>query len=187
MLQHGHAERGQIAAIDGTDHALAVQALRRQGVDVIVALVHNGGHTDEPFDRQDCRGLQGEIVEVARRLDPQIENAALSLGASRLTIWRRVILPQIVPGILSGSIIVFALAVVIGFYVIGKVAHSLHTPLMSITNAISGIIIVGGMTQLASDYWAVKIIAFVAVLLASINVFGGFTVTARMLNMFKKG
>jgi NAD(P) transhydrogenase subunit alpha len=58
---------------------------------------------------------------------------------------------------------------------------------MSVTNAISGIIVVGAMTQLASDDYAVKIVAFVAVLLASINVFGGFTVTARMLNMFKKG
>ena len=57
----------------------------------------------------------------------------------------------------------------------------------SFTNAISGIIVVGAMTQLASDSMLVKIVAFVAVLLASINVFGGFTVTARMLNMFKKG
>ena len=81
---------------------------------------------------------------------------------------------------------IFALAGVVGYYVVWNVTHALHTPLMSVTNAISGIIIVGGMTQLASDYWAVKIIAFVAVLLASINVFGGFTVTHRMLGMFRK-
>ena len=81
---------------------------------------------------------------------------------------------------------IFALAVVVGYYVVWNVTHALHTPLMSVTNAISGIIIVGGMTQLASDSWAVKIIAFVAVLLASINVFGGFTVTQRMLTMFRK-
>ncbi len=82
---------------------------------------------------------------------------------------------------------IFALAVVVGYYVVWNVTHALHTPLMSVTNAISGIIIVGAMTQLASDNWAVKIIAFVAVLLASINVFGGFTVTQRMLGMFRKG
>ena len=82
---------------------------------------------------------------------------------------------------------VFALAGVVGYYVVWNVTHALHTPLMSVTNAISGIIVVGAMTQLASDDYAVKIVAFVAVLLASINVFGGFTVTARMLNMFKKG
>ncbi|QXT62334.1 Re/Si-specific NAD(P)(+) transhydrogenase subunit alpha [Tessaracoccus palaemonis] len=81
---------------------------------------------------------------------------------------------------------IFALAGVVGYYVVWNVTHALHTPLMSVTNAISGIIIVGGMTQLASDNWAVKIIAFVAVLLASINVFGGFTVTHRMLGMFRK-
>lgn len=81
---------------------------------------------------------------------------------------------------------VFALAVVVGYYVVWNVTHALHTPLMSVTNAISGIIVVGGMTQLASDNWAVKIIAFVAVLIASINIFGGFTVTHRMLQMFRK-
>ncbi|TRY19990.1 Re/Si-specific NAD(P)(+) transhydrogenase subunit alpha [Tessaracoccus rhinocerotis] len=82
---------------------------------------------------------------------------------------------------------IFAVAVVVGYYVVWNVTHALHTPLMSVTNAISGIIIVGAMTQLASDSWLVKGLAFVAVLIASINVFGGFTVTARMLGMFRKG
>lgn len=82
---------------------------------------------------------------------------------------------------------VFALACVVGYYVVWNVTHALHTPLMSVTNAISGIIVVGAMTQLASENLMVKIIAFVAVLIASINVFGGFTVTHRMLNMFRKG
>lgn len=82
---------------------------------------------------------------------------------------------------------VFALAVVVGYYVVWNVSHALHTPLMSVTNAVSGIIIVGAMTQLASDNWAVRIIACLAVLLASINIFGGFTVTQRMLTMFRKG
>ena len=81
---------------------------------------------------------------------------------------------------------VFVVAVVVGYYVVWNVSHALHTPLMSVTNAISGIIIVGAMTQLASDNWTVKILAFIAVLIASINVFGGFTVTARMLNMFRR-
>ena len=82
---------------------------------------------------------------------------------------------------------IFVMACFVGYYVVWNVTHALHTPLMSVTNAISGIIVVGAMTQLASDSMLVKIVAFVAVLLASINVFGGFTVTARMLNMFKKG
>lgn len=81
---------------------------------------------------------------------------------------------------------VFALAVVVGYYVVWNVTHALHTPLMSVTNAISGIIVVGAMSQLASPSWSVRIIAFVAVTLASINIFGGFTVTQRMLSMFRK-
>ena len=79
------------------------------------------------------------------------------------------------------------LAVVIGYYVIGKVHHALHTPLMSVTNAISGIIVVGAMLQLLDQDGAIRTLAFVAVLLASINVFGGFAVTRRMLSMFSKG
>ncbi|MBS2940040.1 Re/Si-specific NAD(P)(+) transhydrogenase subunit alpha [Nocardioides sp. J2M5] len=85
------------------------------------------------------------------------------------------------------SLTVFVLAVVIGFYVIGNVHHALHTPLMSVTNAISGIIVVGAILQAPVDNVAVQVIAGIAILLASINVFGGFLVTRRMLNMFQKG
>ena len=80
----------------------------------------------------------------------------------------------------------FAIAVVVGYYVVWNVTHALHTPLMSVTNAISGIIIVGAITQLGSGSWAIKIIAAITVLIASINIFGGFTVTQRMLKMFRK-
>lgn len=82
--------------------------------------------------------------------------------------------------------VVFALAVVVGFYVITGVSHSLHTPLMSVTNAISGIILVGAITQIGSENMAGTILSFVAIMLASINIFGGFRVTDRMLNMFQK-
>jgi NAD(P) transhydrogenase subunit alpha len=82
---------------------------------------------------------------------------------------------------------VFALAVVIGYYVIGHVHHALHTPLMSVTNAISGIIVVGALLQIGHDDAVITSLAFVAVLLASINVFGGFAVTRRMLGMFTRG
>ncbi len=82
---------------------------------------------------------------------------------------------------------VFALSVVVGFYVITGVSHSLHTPLMSVTNAISGIILVGAITQIGSANLAVTILSFVAITVASINIFGGFRVTGRMLNMFQKG
>jgi NAD(P) transhydrogenase subunit alpha len=82
--------------------------------------------------------------------------------------------------------IVFVLAVFVGFQVIWGVAHSLHTPLMAITNAISGIIIVGALLQLDSDIPIVSILAGISVLIATINIVGGFMVTRRMLQMFKK-
>lgn len=82
---------------------------------------------------------------------------------------------------------VLMLSIVIGYYVIGKVAHALHTPLMSVTNAISGVVVVGALVQVATDDKLVLAMSAVAILLASINVFGGFAVTRRMLAMFSKG
>lgn len=96
-------------------------------------------------------------------------------------------LMTIAPPVFVAMMGIFTLAVVVGYYVVWNVTHALHTPLMSVTNAISGIIIVGAMTQLQHDSWLIKGIACFAVLIASINVFGGFTVTHRMLNMFRKG
>ncbi len=90
------------------------------------------------------------------------------------------------PAQLTANITVFVLAIVIGFYVIGNVHHALHTPLMSITNAISGIIVVGALLQIGTGDTLVTILAFVAVLVASINIFGGFAVTRRMLEMFQR-
>ncbi|KQV64331.1 NAD(P) transhydrogenase subunit alpha [Nocardioides sp. Root122] len=82
---------------------------------------------------------------------------------------------------------VLMLSIVIGYYVIGKVAHALHTPLMSVTNAISGVVVVGALLQINSEDDTVLVLSTIAVLLASINIFGGFAVTRRMLGMFSKG
>jgi NAD(P) transhydrogenase subunit alpha len=82
---------------------------------------------------------------------------------------------------------VFVLAVFVGWQVIWNVSHSLHTPLMAVTNAISGIIIVGGLLQTTDEISSpLTILAFIAILVASINIVGGFFVTYRMLKMFKK-
>jgi len=80
---------------------------------------------------------------------------------------------------------VFALSCVVGYYVVWNVSHALHTPLMAVTNAISGIIVVGAVLQIGHGGW-VSFLSFIAVLIASINIFGGFTVTQRMLKMFRK-
>ena len=81
---------------------------------------------------------------------------------------------------------IFILACIIGYYVVWNVTHALHTPLMSVTNAISGIIVVGAILQISSSSSLVMWIATFAVLIAFINVVGGFVVTKRMLKMFRK-
>ncbi|MFB1015996.1 MAG: NAD(P) transhydrogenase subunit alpha [Alteromonadaceae bacterium] len=81
---------------------------------------------------------------------------------------------------------VFTLACIIGYNVVWNVSHSLHTPLMSVTNAISGIIIVGALLQIGQDNIVVQILATIAVLIATINIVGGFKVTSRMLKMFRR-
>jgi NAD(P) transhydrogenase subunit alpha len=78
------------------------------------------------------------------------------------------------------------LACFVGYHVIWNVAHSLHTPLMAITNGISSIIILGALLQIASSSAVVVVLAAISVLIASVNIFGGFLVTRRMLAMFQK-
>lgn len=90
------------------------------------------------------------------------------------------------PASMQPHFIVFALAIVAGFYVITGVSHSLHTPLMSVTNAISGIIIIGAMLQVLSADPIVGSLSEVAIAIAAINIFGGFLVTKRMLKMFQR-
>lgn len=91
-----------------------------------------------------------------------------------------------VPTAFLNHLTVFVLSCVVGYYVVWNVTHALHTPLMSVTNAISGIIVVGALLQIGHGNGAVSTLAFIAVLIASINIFGGFYVTRRMLNMFRK-
>ena len=93
---------------------------------------------------------------------------------------------RVLPGELLGHLTVFALAVVVGFYVITNVHHALHTPLMSVTNAISGIIVIGALLQVVYPNPLVTVLAVAGILVASINMFGGFTVTRRMLQMFRR-
>ncbi len=89
---------------------------------------------------------------------------------------------------------IFALAVFVGYYVVWSVTPALHTPLMSVTNAISSVIVVGALLSVGVDattigddgpIWA-RIFGFIALILASVNIFGGFLVTERMLSMYKK-
>lgn len=89
------------------------------------------------------------------------------------------------------TLAIFALAVFVGYYVVWSVTPALHTPLMSVTNAISSVIIVGALLSVGVDkigegpFWA-RLFGFIALILAAINIFGGFLVTERMLAMYKK-
>jgi NAD(P) transhydrogenase subunit alpha len=78
------------------------------------------------------------------------------------------------------------LAVFVGFHVIWNVAPALHTPLMSVTNAISGIIVIGALLQIGNPSTVVLVLAGISVLIATINIAGGFWVTQRMLKMFRR-
>jgi NAD(P) transhydrogenase subunit alpha len=118
-------------------------------------------------------------MSIARRLGLTFTAAAVLFALIALS-----------PAALQVHLTVFALAIVIGYYVIGNVHHALHTPLMSVTNAISGIIVVGALLQIGHGIHtggaAITALATLAILLASINVFGGFAVTRRMLAMFSR-
>jgi NAD(P) transhydrogenase subunit alpha len=125
-----------------------------------------------------------KVAEPAKKRNPVVSAVGLALcGVVLLALF------WVSPEGLLGHFLVFMLAVVIGYYVIGNVNHALHTPLMSVTNAISGIIVVGALLGLrqADTSLAIAVLAVLGIALASINVFGGFTVTQRMLQMFKRG
>ena len=114
----------------------------------------------------------------------QTRAMVIRLAVIGLFLW---MLGQFAPGEFMQHFTVFVLAVFIGWQLIWNVSHSLHTPLMAVTNAISGIIIVGGLLQTNNDFSSpMTILAFIAILVASINIVGGFVVTHRMLKMFKK-
>ena len=124
-----------------------------------------------------------EVVKEEAKPAPLWKRLAPAAIGAALILW----VGATAPAAFLNHFIVFVLACVIGYYVVWNVSHSLHTPLMSVTNAISGIIVVGALLQIGHGNGFVSALAFVAVLLASINIFGGFYVTRRMLNMFRKG
>jgi NAD(P) transhydrogenase subunit alpha len=117
-----------------------------------------------------------------KQMSPRTRGALIAAGMAALF---GVI--SLAPAPLPQHFLVLMLSVVIGFYVIGKVHHALHTPLMSVTNAISGIVVVAAILQITDTTLLVQVLAALGVLLASINVFGGFAVTNRMLKMFTRG
>lgn len=124
---------------------------------------------------------QARAAREAARRKGQRQVVGLALGAVLLAL-----AVTVSPAAFLGHFTVFVLAVFVGYYVISNVSHSLHTPLMAQTNAISGIILVGALLQIGSDSWVVSALAFAAAAVASVNIFGGFLVAYRMIGMFRK-
>ncbi len=120
-----------------------------------------------------------ELAEFKKQTRNQV--TLLSVGALLLLS-----VGLVAPASFMQHFIVFVLAVFVGFQVIWNVSHSLHTPLMAVTNAISSIIILGAVIQIGSSSMLITLLAAFAVFMASINIFGGFLVTRRMLAMFQK-
>jgi len=119
------------------------------------------------------------IVKEKKKSNPLLVLAILGLMLYLLAL--------VAPPSFMGHFTVFVLACFVGWQVIWNVSHSLHTPLMAVTNAISGIIIIGGLLQTKNDLSnPMTILAFIAILVATINIVGGFVVTHRMLKMFRK-
>jgi NAD(P) transhydrogenase subunit alpha len=157
-----------------------------------VTVVRNGEKTWPPPPVQ-VSAAPAVAAEAAPAVDSAGASAKKGLGAAGKAgliaagIAVLFAINALAPAPLPQHFTVLMLSIVVGFYVIGKVHHALHTPLMSVTNAISGIIVVGALLQVTSDNLVMQVLAAVAVLLASINIFGGFAVTRRMLAMFSRG
>jgi NAD(P) transhydrogenase subunit alpha len=122
----------------------------------------------------------GELANNAKTLAQNLDNLAQQLAA----------LPP--PAMHAGTpfvfeLTVFALAVFVGYYVVWRVTPALHSPLMSVTNAVSSVIIVGALIAAGPRGFSfAKVMGFIAVTLAAVNIFGGFIVTQRMLQMFQR-
>lgn len=156
---------------------------------------HDGAVTFPPPPPK-VQAIAKQPAKPAAVVDPEAEKqAAIAaekkagqqqiglLVAGGLLMW---LIGAYAPASFMQHFIVFVLACFVGFQVIWNVSHSLHTPLMAVTNAISGIIVVGALLQVGSSSALVVILSAIAILIASINIVGGFMVTRRMLAMFQK-
>ncbi len=123
------------------------------------------------------------VMEEAKPLVPEIVKQGIILSLVALLLYT---VGANAPASFMTHFTVFVLSCFIGYEVIWNVSASLHTPLMSVTNAISGIIVIGALIQISSPGWLITLLSGLAILIASINIAGGFLVTRRMLEMFRK-
>ena len=145
------------------------------------------GKMVEPRQISVSAAPQAKAAEAApAKVEPKKANPAFKLAALACAVVALMLVGAYAPAAFLPHFTVFILAIVVGYYVVWNVTHSLHTPLMSVTNAISGIVVVGAMLQIGTGSWLVGLLAFLGILIVSVNIFGGFAVTRRMLAMFRK-
>ena len=159
-------------------------------------VAHEGAITFPPPPPKVQAIAPAKPKEKARELTPQEKRAREAAAFKAKTRSQGILLAlatallllvgAFAPASFMNHFVVFVLACFIGFQVIWNVSHSLHTPLMAVTNAVSGIIILGALLQIGSENWLVVILAALSVLVATINIVGGFLVTRRILSMFQK-
>ncbi len=140
-----------------------------------------GKQTSIPENKGPTKEELSILEQAAIRKSGQQQLALLIVGGLFMLL-----IGNYAPASFMQHFIVFALACFVGFQVIWNVSHALHTPLMAVTNAISGIIILGALLQVGSNSFIVTLLASISVLIATINIVGGFMVTKRMLAMFQK-
>ena len=199
---------------DGTGHHIDHENLEVRGALVLeqgelrwpappppsASVGHKGASEKEPSEQAESRQKNGASADVPLASEPTAPPTpsrpwvSICVGAALLGLWLwlklgfRGEVDSFGPGsqVFLQHLTVFVLAVFVGWQVIWNVTAALHTPLMSVTNAISGIIIIGGMVQSSADLDAATTLGLVAVFFAMINVAGGFLVTQRMLSMFRR-
>ncbi len=131
---------------------------------------------------QELTRLAEELAARAKEMMQKAEQLAAAAKTSAAAAQQTAGLDPLVL-----SLTVFALACFVGYYVVWKVTPALHSPLMSVTNAISSVIVVGALLAAGPGQFSfAKVMGFLAIALAAVNIFGGFIVTQRMLGMFKK-
>jgi NAD(P) transhydrogenase subunit alpha len=160
------------------------------------ATVTHAGDITFPPPPPKIAAIAAKSKEKPKELTPEEKRAAevaafkaatkQQVGVLAIGTILMLIIGAYAPASFMQHFIVFALACFVGFQVIWNVSHSLHTPLMAVTNAISGIVILGALLQVGSSSWLVMILSAISVLIATINIVGGFMVTRRMLAMFQK-
>lgn len=155
------------------------------------AMVTYNGKVNWPPEPLPVSSIKPQVQDPNQNKQKEINNKSKNNGLSMIIKLGcigilLVSLGQVAPAEFMQHFTVFVLAVFIGWQVIWNVAHSLHTPLMAVTNAISGIIVVGGLLQTKDSINLIGVLAIIAIFFACINIVGGFFVTHRMLKMFKK-